>query len=92
MPSNSTCAWLTNYLNHVQMTLNLLLKEIPLTTFYHPSREQEIYHWLNSFLNHRCGILGIDKEFMECNIFACLETHLAKGFSQKSDLNTLLKL
>ena len=32
-------------------------------------------------------IVGIDKECMECNIFARLETHLTIGFSQKTDLN-----
>ena len=37
-------------------------------------------------------IVGIDKECMECNIFACLETHLTRGFSQKTDLNALVKL
>ena len=26
---------------------------------------------------------------MECNIFACLETHLTIGFSRKTDLNAL---
>ena len=29
---------------------------------------------------------------MECNIFACLEIHLTKGLSQKTDLNALVQL
>ena len=37
-------------------------------------------------------VVGIDKECMECNIFMCLEIHLTKGFSRKTDLNKLVKL
>ena len=38
------------------------------------------------------NVVGIDKECMECNIFEHLETHLTISFSQKTDLNALVKL
>ena len=45
---------------------------------------------LHTYIIIKYGIVGIDKKCMECIIFACLETHLTIGFSQKTDLNALV--
>ena len=50
-----------------------------------------VFSYIHSIII-KYGIGGIDKEYMECNIFARIETHLTIGFSRKTELNALAQL